>query len=70
MAEVNTLVEDQTDYQFAVLCSCDDQVMLIPVSGKHQSGEIVTGSRNDMENRLSKFSVKVDDDIIPLIIPC
>lgn len=70
-ADINLISEDLTDYPFAVLCSCDDLILLIPVTGKHENASLVAGKRNDIENRLSPFSVEIDNQgTIPLIIPC
>ncbi len=70
-AEVKLLINDKIDYQYAVLCSCDDRYIIVPVSDKHKTSTMVVGQKNSAENSLSQFSIEVDDGlIIPLIIPC
>lgn len=69
-AKVSFLSKDKTDYQYAVLCSFNDHHVIIPVSGRHSTLATVKGKRNDLENRISRFSIQIDgDETIPLIIP-
>lgn len=68
--QVSSLVEDPADFPLAVLCSCDNTSVLVPVSDQYKSGNIISGVRNSVENRMSKFSVKIEEEVIPLIVPC
>lgn len=70
-ATIKILGSETSKYSYAVLCSCDDTYVIVPVTDKHKTKlKLATGMRKT-DNEFAEYSVEIDGmGTIPLVIPC
>jgi len=70
-AAIKILGNAETNYNYAVLCSCNDTHVVVPVTGRHTKRLTLATRMNKTNSKLSKYSVKTDGmGTVPLVIPC
>ena len=69
-AEIYLLTEVDTKYDYAVLCSCENGYVIVPVSDQDKSRSSQIVEYMEMENDYSFYGLTGDMSNIPLIFPC
>ena len=71
VATVHLLTQENTKYNYGVLCSCDDTYVMIPVSDHSKSGMTLITEIEKSENEYSQYCTQVADiGTTPVIFPC
>jgi hypothetical protein len=71
-AQVKNLGGEDVSYRYAVLCSCDNTCVILPVTGQHKTRlTLATGMNKTPGSGISEYSIDVEDlGTVPLVIPC